>query len=197
MQAQAMCLEIDLAGCLFEHRPNSRPELCKYNYLYFYLCGFCSAWQHLNLNMYFIATIFKIHEHQFQQRNTTRWDPPPFPNYSTNKNRMQSFVTWPAGSKQKPQGFFYQGKVPKHKSLFITENISSKPKLIYKWFLCYRKKWSHDLLYCGVSLKDWEASDSAWEQHSKWSLNCIYVVHNKGIEFVLHNAQILKTAQGF
>jgi len=64
---------------------------------------------------------------------------------------MQSFVTLPALSKQKPQdlsnaGFFDQGKVSKHKSLFITENISSKPNLICKWFLCYRKKWSHDLL---------------------------------------------------
>jgi len=30
MQAQAMCLEIDLAAsCVFEHRPNSRPERCK------------------------------------------------------------------------------------------------------------------------------------------------------------------------
>jgi hypothetical protein len=99
----------------------------------------------LNLNMFFTATSFKIHEHQIKQHNTTRRDPPTFPNYSTNKNRMQSFVTCPAGSKQKPQdlnnaGFFYQGKVSKHKSLFITENISSKPKLIYKWFLCYRKK---------------------------------------------------------
>ena len=29
--------------------------------------------------MYFIATIFKIHEHQFQQRNTTRCNPQYFP----------------------------------------------------------------------------------------------------------------------
>ena len=50
--------------------------------------------------------------------------------------------------------------------------------------------------HCGVSLKDWEACDSAWEQHSKWNPNCIYVVHNKGIEFILHT-QVLKTAQGF
>jgi len=53
---------------------------------------------------------------------------------------MQSFVTWPAGSKQKPQdlsnaGLFYQGKISKHKSLFIKESISSKPKIMYKWFL--------------------------------------------------------------
>ena len=29
------------------------------------------------------------------------------------------------------------------------------------------------------------------------SPNCIYVAHNKGIEFVLHNSQFVKTAQGF
>jgi hypothetical protein len=51
--------------------------------------------------------------------------------------------------------------------------------------------------HCGVYLKEWEASDSVWEQHSKWSPNCFYVAHNKGIEFVLHKAQVLKTAQGF
>ena len=50
--------------------------------------------------------------------------------------------------------------------------------------------------HCGVSLKEWEAPDSAWEQHSKWSPNRIYVAYNKGIEFVLHNGQVLKTAQG-
>jgi len=46
-------------------------------------------------------------------------------------------------------------------------------------------------------LLDWDASDSARKQHSKWSPNCIFVAHNKGTEFVLHNTQVLKTAQGF
>ena len=76
-------------------------------------------------------------EHQLRQHNTTRWDPPLYPIYSTNKNRMQSFVTWSAGSKQKPQdlsnaGFFYKGKVHEHKSLIITYNHFSKPELMYK-----------------------------------------------------------------
>ena len=95
--------------------------------------------------MFFTATSFKIREHQLKQHNTTRWDPPTFPNYSTNKKQDAVIRYLAARSKHKPQdlsnaGFFYKGKVSKNKSLFITENISSKPKLIYKWFLCYRKK---------------------------------------------------------
>ena len=62
---------------------------------------------------------------------------PTFPNYSRNKNRTQSLGTCLAGSTQEPQdlsnaGFFYQGKVSKHKNQFSRENIPSKPKLIYK-----------------------------------------------------------------
>jgi len=120
MQSQSMCLEINLAeSSLFEYRPNSRPERCKYNYLCFFLCGFYSLWQHSNFKCVFTATSSKIKEHELRQHNTTRWDPPLYTNYSTNKNRMQSFATWPTGSKQKPQdqsnaGFFYQGKVHEH-----------------------------------------------------------------------------------
>jgi hypothetical protein len=152
MQAQAMCLGIDLSrSCVFEHRPNSRPERCKNNYLYIHLCEFCSLRQHSKFKYVFYSCKF---QNTWTSVKTTQYNSlgsPTFPNYSTNKNRMQSFVTWPAGSKQKPQelsnaGFFYQGKVSKHKSLFITENISSKPKLMYKWFICYRKKWSYYLL---------------------------------------------------
>jgi len=99
----------------------------------------------LNLNMFFYGYKFQNTQTSVKTAQNNSLGSPTFPNYSTNKNRMQSFVTRPAGSKQKPQdlsnaGFFYQGKLSKHKSLFITENISSKPKLIYKGFLCYRKK---------------------------------------------------------
>jgi len=64
MQDQAMCLETNLAGSsLFEYRPNSKPERCEYNYLYFFLCGFCSLWQHSNFKYVLTATSFKIREH--------------------------------------------------------------------------------------------------------------------------------------
>ena len=33
----------------------------------------------LNLNMFFTAASFKIHEHKLKQHNTTRWDPQHFP----------------------------------------------------------------------------------------------------------------------
>jgi len=135
MKVQAMCHEIDLAGsCVFEHRANSRSERCNYNYLHFYLCGFCSLWQHSKFKYDFYSYKFQNTWTSVKTAQYNSLGSPTFPNYSTSKNRMQSFVTWPADSKQKPQdlgnaGFFYQRKVSKHKSLFITKNISSKPKL--------------------------------------------------------------------
>jgi len=39
--------------------------------------------------------------------------------------------------------------------------------------------------------------DSVWQDHSKWSPKCVYVVYLKGMEFALNNALVLKTAQGF
>jgi len=86
------------------------PRTITYN---FFLCGFCSLWQHSIFQCVFTGTFFKILEHELRQHNTTHWEPPLYPNYSTNKNRMQSFAIWLAGSKQKPPdlskaGFFYQ-----------------------------------------------------------------------------------------
>jgi len=49
--------------------------------------------------------------------------------------------------------------------------------------------------HCGLSLKDWVVSDSVWQEHSKWSPKWILVAYNKGIVFVLTNAQILETVQ--
>ena len=116
MQSQAMCPEINLAeSSVLEYRKNWRPECCKYKYLYFFLYKFCSLWQRSNFHCVFTATSYKILEHELRQNNTIRWDPPTYPNNSTNQNRMQSFATWPAVSKQRPQdlsngGFFYLGK---------------------------------------------------------------------------------------
>jgi len=103
MQAQAMCLEIYLAGsCVFEHRPNSRPERCKYNYLYFYVCGFCSLWQRSKFKHVFYSYKFQNTWTSVKTaQNNSLWSPT-FPNYSTKKKRAQSCVTWPGGSKQKP-----------------------------------------------------------------------------------------------
>jgi len=48
---------------------------------------------------------------------------------------------------------------------------------------------------CGITLKDWEINDSAWEEDGDWSLKCIFVVYIKGAAFVLDKANRLKTAQ--
>ena len=139
MQAQAMCLEIDLSrSCVFEHTPNSRPERCKYNYLYFYLCGFCSLRQHSKFKYAFYSYKFQNTLTSVKITQYNSLGSPTYHNYSTNKNRMQSFVTWPTGSKQEPRdlsnaGFFYQGKVSK----LTCSRFQSKwslPSLIH-WFV--------------------------------------------------------------
>ena len=58
---------------------------------------------------------------------------------------MQLFVTWPAGSKQKPQylsnaGFFYQGKVSKPKFYLLQktfpQNLKEYSNVQYKSEYC-------------------------------------------------------------
>jgi len=80
MQAQAMYLEIDLAGsCVFEHRPNSRPERCMYNYLYFYLWGFCILWQHSKFKYIFYRYKFQNTRTSVKTAQYNSWDSQDFP----------------------------------------------------------------------------------------------------------------------
>lgn len=56
-----------------------------------------------------------IPEKELKQHDTIRWDWPRYMSYGTNRARMQSYVSWPSTSKQKPDklseaGFFYTGK---------------------------------------------------------------------------------------
>ena len=147
MQAQAMFLETNLAGSsVFEYGPNSKPERCKYNYLYFFLCGFCSLWQHSNFKYVFYSYKF---QKTWTSVKTAQYNSLGSPNIFQLLYKKQDAVICYLASRFKTKTsrcFFCEGKVPKHKSLFITENISSKPKLMYKWFLCYRKKSSHYLV---------------------------------------------------
>jgi len=46
--------------------------------------------------------------------------------------------------------------------------------------------------HCGVSLTNWKTSDSAWQEHAKYSLGCIYVSYIQGTEFVLNSAVVVK-----
>lgn len=66
----------------------------------------------------------------------------------TKYGRLQTFLTWPQDALIQPQelseaGFYYTG-----------EDDGVK---------CYA---------CGVSLKNWEMSDNAWDEHKRWSPNC-------------------------
>ena len=39
--------------------------------------------------------------------------------------------------------------------------------------------------HCGGELKDWEYLDDRWVEHAKWILICLYVIHIKGLSFVI------------
>ena len=80
------------------------------------------------------------------------------------------------------------------KVCLLQKTISSKLTYCINGFFITGRNDHTTCFHRGVSLKDWEASDSVWQQHSKWSPKCICVVYKKGIELVLHNAKVLKTA---
>ena len=63
----------------------------------------------------FTATSFKVPAQEIRRHDTTQWDSPKYPPFSTRASRMSSFATWPANAKQKAEnlsnaGFFYVGK---------------------------------------------------------------------------------------
>jgi hypothetical protein len=64
--------------------------------------------------MSFTAASFKMSQHELRQHNTVQWHGPIYPHFSTHNNRIMSFATWPAISKQTAEnlsyaGFFYTG----------------------------------------------------------------------------------------
>jgi hypothetical protein len=38
--------------------------------------------------------------------------------------------------------------------------------------------------HCGGGLKDWEETDDPWVEHAVWFPKCMYLVLNKGREFI-------------
>jgi hypothetical protein len=38
--------------------------------------------------------------------------------------------------------------------------------------------------HCGGGLKDWEETDDPWVEHAMWFPKCVYIVLNKGQEFI-------------
>lgn len=84
---------------------------------------------------------------------------PRYPMFTTKEERLKTFRDWPKSLKQKPEelaeaGFFYM-------------NVGDKTT-------CF---------YCGVGCKDWEENDVPWEEHAKWSPDCIFLKLHKGEEF--------------
>lgn len=37
---------------------------------------------------------------------------------------------------------------------------------------------------CNQGLMDWEREDNPWEEHARWSSNCIFVLLSRGKHFV-------------
>jgi len=101
---------------------------------------------------------------------------------------MQSFCTWPTSSNQDAHdlsdtAFFYTGvvlykQIPVYykKKCFLENPANTK-------LFCYRK--NHTIcLRCGVALKDWKVTDSAWWEDAIWNPKCVYALYIKGLTFV-------------
>ena len=94
--------------------------------------------------MFFTATSFKIREISSNRTIQLVGFPQQFPITLQTKTGCSHSLPGQQVQNKKPQdlsnaGLFCQGKVTKQKSVYY-RNISSKPKIIYKWFLCYMKK---------------------------------------------------------
>ncbi|BAC67339.1 inhibitor of apoptosis protein 3 [Adoxophyes honmai nucleopolyhedrovirus] len=87
-------------------------------------------------------------------------EPPRYPEFASEKERLDSFRTWPPLMPIKPEqlaeaGFFYTG-------------FGDKTK-------CF---------YCAGGVWNWELNDDPWEQHAIWFGNCTYVKIIKGQNFI-------------
>lgn len=82
------------------------------------------------------------------------------PEFALESSRLSSFTDWPKSMKQRPAqladaGFFYAGRGD--------------------CVACFS---------CGCGLKDWEADDLPFEQHSLWFDKCEYLVMMKGHAYI-------------
>jgi hypothetical protein len=103
--------------------------------------------------------------------------------------RMQSFSAWSASYNKNAYdlsdaGFFHTGVVLYKQNLFITRrNIFSKTPLIKIVFVTGEK--DHTICsHCGVALKHWKVTDSAWWEHAILSPKCVHALHINGHTFV-------------
>ncbi|KDR09161.1 baculoviral IAP repeat-containing protein 3-like [Zootermopsis nevadensis] len=97
---------------------------------------------------------------ELQKHGINQSHGPMHPSYNTYDSRVRSYENWPRSLKQKPDklsdaGFYYTGKGDQT--------------------VCF---------HCGGGLKDWEEMDDPWVEHAVWFPKCVYVVLNKGREFI-------------
>jgi len=124
-----------------------------------------------------------------RQHNCSQWDGPLYPQFRKLTIRMQSFSAWAASSNQdaydlSDAGFFYtdavlyKQKLDYYKNKYFLENPAIK-----NCFVTGEK--AHTICFhCGVALKDWKVTDSAWREHAIWSPKCVYALHIKGRRLV-------------
>ena len=51
--------------------------------------------------------------------------------------------------------------------------------------------------HCWDTLKDWQETENAWQEHTRCFPRSFYVIHVKGITLILENIEALKTTQDF
>jgi len=60
---------------------------------------------------------------------------------------------------------------------------------MYKYIFISGTENRTSCFHCGIVLANWQAADSVWEEHAKYSPKCLYVTHIKGVEFVLNSVK--------
>jgi len=112
-------------------------------------------------------------------------EPPKYKEFSTFEARLKSFDKCLKILEQDintlcEAGLFYTGKII---IIFIT--LINLPRiLMFYYFLGHGTNDHMTCFYCGKSLHNWEDNDEPWVEHAKWSINCSFLLLNKGKNFV-------------
>jgi len=104
---------------------------------------------------------------------------------------MQSFSTSPASSKQDEHdlsdvGFFYTGAVfYKQKPLYYKKKCFLENSANTNYFFIGEK---HTICFhCGLVLKAWKVTDSAWREHAIWNPIYVYALHIQETQHSYHS----------
>jgi hypothetical protein len=113
-------------------------------------------------------------------------------NYTTYRQRLQSFTNWPSGKTPSPQalsaaGFYDTGTLS---PFFYLKSFLAITSLC-NFHLTPTGKW--DLtrcFHCGGALEHWDATDDAWREHSYWFPYCVHLTYVKGDTFIKENRRL-------